>query len=393
MRTEQCVNKDRENKDFGHFKSVMIVAGEASGDLHGGNLVRAMHRIDATLHFYGVGGMNLKAAGVDIIANSSEMAVVGLTEVFSKLGFIRKVMGSLKASIRAARPDLLILIDYPDFNLSLAKMAKKNGVKIFYYISPQVWAWRKGRIGTIKKIVDKMAVILPFEARLYDEAGVDATFVGHPLLDVVKAKYTRQEALSRFALHDGVTTVGILPGSRQSEVERLLPEMLGAAEIVMKNLPDVQFVLPLADTLDIDFISHIINKYSVTVRIIPGEIYDVINCADVAMVASGTATLETALMETPMVIIYKVSALSYYIGKIFINVDHIGLVNIIAGKTVVPELIQQEATPEKIAAATIDLITNRAKMDHTRNDLSKIRGLLGSPGASERSAHLAYNML
>jgi lipid-A-disaccharide synthase len=393
MRSEMCTNEDRQNITSGYSKRIMIVAGEASGDLHGGNLVKAMHRIDQTLQFYGVGGKNLKDAGVDLVADSADMAVVGLTEVFSKLGAIRRVMGALKASIKAARPDLLILIDYPDFNLSLAGKAKKRGVKIFYYISPQVWAWRKGRIGTIKKIIDKMAVILPFEARIYHEAGVDATFVGHPLLDVVRTKYTRQEALKRFGLREEATTVGILPGSRQSEVVSLLPDMLKAAEIIMKKMPDVQFVLPLADTLDIKFVSHITEQSPVTVKIISSEIYDVIGCADVVMVASGTATLETALMETPMVIVYKVSALSYYVGKMFIHVDHIGLVNIIAGKTVVPELIQDDASPEKIAYEVLGLLTNKDRMDRIRSDLSKIREALGSPGAAERTARLAYGML
>jgi lipid-A-disaccharide synthase len=393
MRSEIRINEDIRNTDSGNSKCIMIVAGEASGDLHGGNLVRAMRHIDPDIRFCGVGGKYLKEAGVELIADSADMAVVGLTEVFSKLGTIRKVMGILKASIEAARPDLLILIDYPDFNLALAGTAKKRGVKVFYYISPQVWAWRKGRIGTIKKIIDKMAVILPFEAQIYHEAGVDATFVGHPLLDVVRTKYTRKGALNRFGLREEVTTVGILPGSRQSEVVRLLPEMLKAAEIIEKKISPVQFVLPLADTLDMTFVSHIIEQYPVTVRIVRDEIYDVIACADIAMVASGTATLETALMETPMVIIYKVSAPSYYVGKMIINVDHIGLVNIIAGKTVVPELIQGEANPEKIAAEVLGLLTNSARMDHIRSELSKIKETLGSPGAAERAARLAYDML
>jgi lipid-A-disaccharide synthase len=335
----------------------------------------------------------MKAAGVELIADSADMAVVGLTEVVSKLGMILKVMTQLKASLKADKPDLIILIDYPDFNLPMAKAAKKNGIRVFYYISPQVWAWRKGRIGKIKKIVDKMAVILPFEALLYHEAGVDATFVGHPLLDVVKTKYSRKEALAKFGLSEGVITVGILPGSRQSEVVRLLPDMLKAAEIIEKKIAPVQFVLPLADTLDVAFVSHIIEHYPVTVRIIRDEVYDVIGCADIAMVASGTATLETALMETPMIVIYKVSAPSYYVGKMVINVGHIGLVNIIAGKTVVPELIQDEASSEKIASAIIDILTDGARMNHIKVELSKIRGMLGSPGAAERAARLAYEML
>ena len=393
MHPEEALLKEKLSSETGNEKHIMIVAGEASGDLHGGNLVQAMHRIDPTIRFYGVGGRKLKEAGVTLMADSADMAVVGLTEVVSKLGMILKVMAQLKTSMREDRPDLVILIDYPDFNLSLAKAAKKYGIKVFYYISPQVWAWRKGRIKQIKKTVDKMAVILPFEASLYNEAGVNVEFVGHPLLDVVGAKYSRKEAILKFGLKEGVTTVGILPGSRQSEVARLLPEMLKAAEIIEKKLKPVQFALPLADTLDIAFVSQIISEYSIKVELIRNEVYDVISCADIAMVASGTATLETALMETPMVIIYKVSAPSYYVGKMVINVDHIGLVNIIAGKTVVPELIQDEASPEKIAAMIMDIITDRKRMADIKTELSKIRDMLGSPGAAERTARLAFEML
>lgn len=382
-----------KNIPSGKLKRIMIVAGEASGDLHGANLVRALHRINPAVCFYGVGGRNLKEAGVELIADSADMAVVGLTEVVSKLGMILQVLATLKASLRQNSPDLLILIDYPDFNLPLAKAAKKYGVKVFYYISPQVWAWRKGRIGKIKKIVDKMAVILPFEARLYHEAGVDATFVGHPLLDVVKTKYSRKEALERFGLSEGVTTVGILPGSRQSEVQRLLPEMLMAAKIIEEKLNPVQYVLPLADTLDSDFVSHIIAQHPVKVRIIRGETYDVIGCTDIAIVASGTATLETALMETPMIIVYKVSRTSYSVGKMIINVNNIGLVNIIAGKTIVPELVQDEANPERIAGEVIHILANRERLEDIKTELSKIKGMLGSPGAADRAARLAYEMI
>jgi len=393
MHPETSLLIDGQDKEIGSRKRIMIVAGEASGDLHGGNLVQAMHKIDPEISFYGVGGRNLKEAGVELIADAADMAVVGLTEVVFKLGMILKVMAQLKASLKKDRPDLIILIDYPDFNLPLAKAAKKYGIKVFYYISPQVWAWRRGRIGKIKKIVDRMAVILPFEADLYREAGVDVTFVGHPLLDVVRTKYPRKEALRRFDLREEMTTVGILPGSRQSEVTRLLPVMLGAAEIIEKQIKDVQFVLPLADTLDIAFVSQIIAKHSVPVRLIPNEVYDVIGCTDIAMVASGTATLETALMETPMIIIYKVSALSYYVGKMVITVDHIGLVNIIAGKTVVPELIQFEASPENIAAGVMEILATKERMEGIKAELKKIRDMLGSHGAAERVARLAYDMI
>ncbi len=371
----------------------MIVAGEASGDLHGSNLVKEIHRIDTSVRFYGIGGKKLKETGVELIANSSDTAVVGLTEVASKLRFILKIMGLLKKSLREDKPDLLILIDYPDFNLPLARTAEKNGVRVFYYISPQVWAWRKGRIKQIEKIVDRMVVILPFEMQIYDKSKLDVSFVGHPLLDVVKKKYSPKDALKKFGLEKGVVTIGILPGSRESEVKKLLPEMLKAAKILEDKVASIQFVLPLADTLNVDFVLRIIDKYSVEVRVIRDDIYDVIGISDIVMVASGTATLETALLETPMVIIYKVSTLSYYIGKMFINVDNIGLVNIIAGKTIVPEFIQDEATASNIAEEILDILANRSRMDKIKEELSRVRGNLGTPGANMRTARLVYEMI
>lgn len=236
-------------------------------------------------------------------------------------------------------------------------------------------------------------MILPFEEEMYHAAGVDATFVGHPLLDAVKKKYTREEARKRFGLQEGGTTIGILPGSRQSEVVRLLPEMLKAAEIIAKKISPVQFILPLADTLDMTFVSHIVKKHPIPVRIIQNESYDVIGCADVVMVASGTATLETALMETPMVIIYKVSSPSYFVGKMVIKVDHIGMVNIIGGKRIVPELIQDNATPENIANEICDILKNPDRMNCIKQDLKQIRDKLGIPGAAERAAKIACDML
>ncbi len=393
MRSETCVDERRKSADSGNSKRIMIVAGETSGDLHGGKLVKSMLRIDPCLQFYGVGGKSLREAGVDLIADSSDMAVVGLTEVFDRLGTIIKVMRRLKTSMKDLKPDLVILIDYPDFNLFIAKTAKKNGIKVFYYIGPQVWAWRKGRIGQIKKNVDKMAVILPFEAPFYHAAGIDATFVGHPLLDEVKAKHSREETIRRLGLQPGVTTVGILPGSRQAEIIKHLPEMIKAAEIIDKKIQPVQFVIPLVETLDSSFVSNIIKQYPVKVMVIRDAVYDVIHCTDIAMVASGTATLETALMETPMVIIYKLSAPSYFIGKMVINVDHIGLVNIIAGKTVVPELIQNDANAERIATEIINILTNKERLFDIKSQLSEIRSKLGNPGAAERAARLACDML
>jgi Lipid A disaccharide synthetase len=238
-----------------------------------------------------------------------------------------------------------------------------------------------------------MAVILPFEAQVYDKSKLDVSFVGHPLLDVVKVRYSREEALERFGLKDGFTTVGILPGSRKSEVKKLLPEMLKAAEILSGKLAPIQFVLPLADTIEVDFVTKIIDRYPVEIRVVSNDIYDVIGVSDIAMVASGTATLETALLETPMIVLYKVSMLSYYLGKIFIKINNIGLVNIIAGKTIVPEFIQGEATPVNMAEEIHNILTDSLRMGKIKHDLSMVRRKLGSPGAAERAAGLAYEMM
>ncbi|MBI4634611.1 MAG: lipid-A-disaccharide synthase [Deltaproteobacteria bacterium] len=374
-------------------KTIMIVAGEASGDLHGSRLVKAMKEEESGLRFFGIGGKRSREAGVSIIADVADMAVVGLTEVVLKLFDILKVMREMKKRLRQERPNLLILIDYPDFNIPLAKTAKELGIPVLYYISPQVWAWRFGRIKTIRRCVNKMLVILPFEEALYRSAGVDARYVGHPLLDAVNDIGPREEILKRLGLDPGKKTVAILPGSRRSEVVKLLPVMLGAAEIISGGPEPVQFLLPLASTLDAASVEQIIGRHRVPVKIVPENIYDAIASADVAMVASGTATLETALLNTPMVIIYKMSPLTYAIARMIIRVKNIGLVNIIAGKTIVPELIQGEATSERLAAEMNAILADPAKMETIKNDLGNIREKLGKPGAAARAAAIALGMM
>jgi lipid-A-disaccharide synthase len=374
-------------------KRIMIVAGEASGDLHGGNLVLAMKALQPALVFYGVGGRKMEDAGVELIADCADMAVVGLTEVITRLSFILKIMGRLKALMKSMRPDLVILIDYPDFNLPLARAAKRYGIKVFYYISPQVWAWRKGRVALIRDRVDRMAVILPFEEDLYRKAGVKVTFVGHPLLDVVKRTYSDEEAGKRFGLKEGSKTVALLPGSRHSEVTRILPAMIGAAEILSRQLAGIQFIMPLAETLDEEFVRQIIGSGVMEIKIVRDEIYDVVGAADAAIVTSGTATLETALLLTPMVIVYSVSPLSYHIGRVLIDVENIGLVNIIAGRRIVPELIQEAASPERMAEEVMAILKSRSRQEDMIGDLATIRERLGRPGAAVRAAEMALELL
>jgi lipid-A-disaccharide synthase len=371
----------------------MIVAGEASGDLHGGNLVREMRTLHPDVSFFGVGGRKMEAAGVELIADVADMAVVGLTEVISKLGAVLGVMRRLKGELKKDPPALLVLIDYPDFNLPLAKAARRLGIKVLYYISPQVWAWRKGRLKTIRTSVEKMVVILPFEEEFYRKAGVDATFVGHPLLDGLKTRFQRSEALRHFGLDENAVTVAILPGSRKSEVSELLPVMMESCELISGMISPVQFVLPLAPTLPFSFVDTILKRFPTRVTVVAKDMYDAIAASDAAIVASGTATLETALLGTPMVVVYRISGLSYAIGKRFIKVDYISLVNLIAEKAVVPELIQHDAEPGRIAAEINALIVNEAARRTMKASFTALRGKLGEPGAALRTAKIAGEIL
>jgi lipid-A-disaccharide synthase len=372
---------------------VMVIAGEASGDLHGSNLVREMLLLNPDLSFYGIGGERLKERGVALIAHSADMAVVGLTEVFSKLGFILNVRKRLIKSLRESPPNLLILIDYPDFNMPLAKAAKKYGIKVFYYISPQVWAWRKRRKYNLGKTVDSMAVILPFEEEIYRDVDLDVRFVGHPLLDVIGQAYTKEESSRKCGLNPHATTVAILPGSRENEIRKLLPEMLRASVMLKDKIPDCQFILPLADTLTMNDLSYYIRQCPLDITIIEHETYDAIACADVAMVASGTATLEIALLEVPMIVVYKISPLSYMLGRMCIGVDHIGLVNIIAGKTVAPEFIQGRVDAEKMADEIFHILTDTESKVTITTELKRVKEKLGKPGAAHRAAAMAVRLL
>ena len=375
------------------MKKILIIAGEASGDLHGSNLVKAMREQDPTLQFYGVGSRNMRDAGVSLLADASEISVVGATEVLTHIGAIYRVYTKLKQFLRENRPDLLILIDFPDFNIFTGKAAKKLGIPVLYYISPQVWAWRKGRINTLAKLVTAIMVVFPFEVELYRNAGVDVRFVGHPLADVVKSAYTRDESQQILGIARDRRTVALLPGSRRNEIIHLLPDMLKAAAILLGRFPDVQFVLPVAPTLAHDLVEKYVAESGVPVSIIDGKVYDVLRASDAAIVTSGTATLETGLMAIPMVIVYRVSRLSYLIGRMFIHVKHIGLVNIVAGRTVVPELIQDDVTPERIAGAIETLLADRDKHQQVETDLRQVRVQLGEGGASNRAASVARELL
>lgn len=376
-------------------KRILIIAGEASGDLHGANVIKAAKGLDTTIRFYGIGGQRIREMGADVLFDSSDMAVVGVMEVLSKLRTILRAFRALKKSLDVYRPDLVILIDYPDFNLHIAKSARKRGIPVLYYIGPQIWAWRGGRVKKIAKLVDKMLVIFPFEVPFYEKERLDVEFVGHPLVDAVKTKFPREEALERFKLDGDRITIGLLPGSRMSEVRLLLPEMLKAAEILNGRLDRPQFVLPVASTINRSEIEKIIRNIcnGVKVNVIEDHIYDIINVSTVLIVASGTVTLEAAIINSPMVIVYKVSPLTYLVGKLLVRVKHIGLVNLMAGKRIVPELIQCDVTPGRIADEVMSILQDKDLRLKIKNDLSQVRRRLGGTGASRRVARIATEML
>jgi len=370
-----------------------MIAGEASGDLHGSHLVKEMLSLDPTLQFYGVGGEKMKNEGVALIADSKEMAVVGITEVLLKLKRIYQIYRKLKNSLAANSPSLVILIDYPDFNLRFAREAKRKNIPIVYYISPQVWAWRKGRIKKIGRLIKKMIVIFPFEKTIYEEAQIDVDFVGHPLLDSIRSQFSREEAFQQFSLTSGVTTIGLLPGSRMNEVKRHLPQMIRAISLISKQINPVQFIIPVAPGLDLGEVQNLVGSKRENIRVVENNIYDVMRISDVVIVASGTATIEAAIMGAPMIVVYRVSPLTYLLGKMLIKVKNIGMVNIIAGKTVVPELIQKDVTPEKITSAVVQILENPSKQEEIKKELSNLKEKIGNPGASLRAAQIIISLL
>lgn len=373
-------------------RRIMIVAGEASGDIYGADLVREALKLDQNLHFFGIGGTCMRAAGVETLVDSGEMAVVGFVEVIKHFDVISSAFRKLKQILVNTPPDLLILIDYPGFNLRLAKVAKKAGVKVLYYISPQIWAWRQGRVKKIARLVDHMAVILPFEASFYQQAGVPVTFVGHPMLDLVNVALDRSAAATSFNLDPSRKIVGLFPGSRRNEIERLLPVILAAAGKLKERYPDVQFILPLASTLNSDDIVPLLAAAKIDVAITRDRIHDMIRACDAVISVSGTVTLEIALVGTPMVIIYKLSPLTYQLAKRLVKVPNIGLCNIVAGETVVRELIQDQANPDEIAAEVGTLLTDQTYHDTIVRKLGEVRSKLGRGGASVNIARIALEL-
>ena len=368
---------------------IMISCGEPSGDLYAGALAAEIRNIAPDAEITGFGGERLRAAGASLIATFSGLSVTGLAEALRVLPRSWQLYRQLVRAAEAHPPDVFVPIDFPDFNLILARALKRRGVPVVYYISPQLWAWRPGRIKTMKRIVDRVLVIFPFETAYYDAAGVPATFVGHPLIEM-RTQISRDEFLRGLGLDPREPVVALLPGSRRNELRQLLPDMLRAAALVAAAVPDAQFIIPRAPHLDDALFAPLAEWPSQLARpILVKDAADAtLASADVAIVASGTVTVQAALHECPMVVVYRVTPLTYRIGKPLVSVETYAMANLIAGRTVVRELIQDAFTPAAAAAEALRILRDRAYAARVRGDLSDVRSRLGEPGASRRAAEL-----
>ena len=377
----------------GGGRRILMVAGEASGDLHGARLAEALRRLDGRLVLEGMGGRQMEQAGVRLLADASQTAVVGGTELWEKRRVLSTALGRLRRQLRTARPDLLICIDFPDFNLLLARSAHRAGIPVCYFISPQVWAWRRWRIHTIRRLVRKMLVLFPFEETLYRKAGVDVTFVGHPLLDTLATIPSREACRAALGLPRDAQIVGLLPGSRAAELRRHLPLLLAAGAMLRQTRPGLRLLLGLAPTLPGAEVEQVIRAAGVPVEVAPGRTPEVMRAADVLLAVSGTVTLEAAILGTPMVITYRLGWLSALLALPLIRVPFIGLPNLVAEQRVVPELIQYAATPPRLAAAAAEILDSPERQAAVRAALAEVRQRLGTPGAAARAAREVLALL
>jgi lipid-A-disaccharide synthase len=371
---------------------IMIVTGEASGDIYGALLAREMKRLDAGVDLCGVGGESMRAAGVEILLDSAEISVVGIWEALVKLGSLRKASNLIKDYIRRQRPDLVVLIDYPGMNLRLARYAKRAGIRVMYYVSPQVWAWGRNRIGMVRRYVDKMVVILPFEAEVYRRAGVDATYVGHPLLDIVRAELTREAFLARVGLDPSRRLVALLPGSRHQEIKQHIGPLLETAALLRRRYPDLDFVvvtLPACEELVRSEIARSGERMLVTAELR----YEAIAHSQLAVVCSGTVTLEAALLGTPMIVMYRLALFSWVLGRMIVRVPYISLVNLVAREEIVPELIQAAAKPRLLAEEAMRILDDEPRRRAIVERLGQVKVQLGPGGATRKAAGIALSMV
>jgi len=366
---------------------LLVVAGEASGDLHGGNLAKALKRLIPNVEMEGTGGNNMREAGVSVLYDIKKMGAVGIVELVGSLFHHFKIYRKLSSSIAQKKYDAAILVNYPGLNLRLAERCKAAGCPVFFYISPQVWVWDRGRVKSISKTATKMYVILPFEEKIYKNAGVDVEYHGHPFVDIPFPEEPREDFFKGLNLNPNKKTVGILPGSRMNEIATLLNDMLDASAIIKRKIPECQFILPVADTIDPNHIYEKLGENPLDVKVVTKKTYNVMAASDFLIVASGSATLEAGILACPMVIIYQVHPLTYKIFRAFRSLENFGLVNILADDMVVPELLNQYASPEKIAEEALRVLENPEYNTTVKDKLNAMRKTLGEKGVTERIAN------
>jgi len=371
----------------------MFSAGESSGEQHAANMFLELKKQCPNIKGIGMGSAKMAQAGIDICYDSANIAVIGVVEVLKHYGEIRWALKIMQQLLDKERPDLLVCVDYKEFNFKLAKYAKSIGIKVLFYVSPQVWAWRPGRVKAYGEVIDMMAVIFPFETAYYDAENVPVRYVGHPSVDKVHPLHTKAEDLVSYKLNQNNPVVGLLPGSRANEIKRMLPVMLAAAEQLQVSFPGIQFVLPQADSISDALLQTYLKLSNINVTIVKNQPYDVIQCCDAVMTTSGTATLEISLLTVPMVIVYKLAPSTYWLGRWLVNIPFIGLPNIVAGKAIVKELIQHEATPKNLAAEVQRILSDDQYAAQMRENLSQVKQLLGQGGGSKNMAELALEML
>jgi lipid-A-disaccharide synthase len=376
-----------------HSKKILIIAGEASGDLHGSSLIRELKNINPGLAIFGIGGDRMKRERTELIFHIHKLSFMGFFEVLKNLSLVKKVMRTMVSVAESRRPDLVILIDYPGFNLRFAKRIKSLGIPVLYYISPQVWAWGGNRVKKMKELIDKMVVILPFEKDIYERFGIDCEFVGHPFLEVVKPILSSDDFQRKFSIKKNQTVVGLLPGSRWQEVEKILPLMLESCKLLKTRIKNPKLLLGLAPTIRNEDLEDLLRQTDSDVQVTEQLTYDLMKHSDLLLVASGSATLECAIMGTPFIVLYKTSLWTYLIARSLVSIPHIALANVVAGKKVVPEFIQRQAIPGRIAEEMYQILTEKERYRTIQNGLRTVKEKLGEGGASKKTAQIVCEML
>lgn len=374
------------------IKKIFIVCGEPSGDLLAGDLVRAITRLEPAIKVAGVGGAYLDKAGAEIFCNIKELSVMGFFDVLKKLPKFLKLKRLILEKINTDKPDAIIFVDFSGFNLRLAKAINKR-IPTIYYVSPQVWASRESRVNCIRDFISKMIVLFKFEEEFYKQRGIKAHCVGHPLINLVRPTLGKQELLGNLQINSSQKVIALLPGSRKQEIRMVLPLMLKAAQLINKEIPNTQFIIAKSPNLDAQIYQKECKKSTLNLKIVEGKTYDCLNIADFCLVCSGTATLETTIMQKPFVIVYKMNLFNYLLYRPQVKIPYIGMVNIVAGKKIVPEFIQFNARPEMIARAAVGLLQRPEQARQMLEDLVYVKTNLGEPGAAERAAKLILKFL